>query len=148
MNNTLETEKIQVRILSKLDVFEISNLGLQLNPDKSFEEIKQYSELMFEMENYICFGLVKNNQIIGISSGWTTIRFYSGKQLEIDNVVISKEHQSKKYGNYMLSFIESWAKERAYKYIELNTLVQNTKSHKFYYNFGFEILGYHFVKKI
>ena len=43
---------------------------------------------------------------------------------------------------------ENWAKENDCKTIELNSYVQNSKSHKFYYNLGYAILGFHFQKKI
>ena len=45
-------------------------------------------------------------------------------------------------------WIENYVKGKGYEAIELNTYVQNYPSHKFYYNLGFEILGYHFLKKI
>ncbi len=44
--------------------------------------------------------------------------------------------------------IELWAKNNDCKTIELNTYVQNEKSHKFYFNQGFHILGFHFQKYI
>ena len=87
-------------------------------------------------------------QPTGISSAWTTVRLYSGKQLEVDNVVIDSSQQSKGLGKLFFEFIENWAKKNEYKTIELNTYVQNSKSHKFYYNLGYSILGFHFWKHI
>jgi len=103
---------------------------------------------MFEFETYTCFGVFVNDQLVGISSAWTTVRLYSGKQLEVDNVVIDNLHQSKGFGKLFFEFIEDWAKKNEYKTIELNTYVQNSKSHKFYYNLGYSILGFHFWKHI
>lgn len=41
-----------------------------------------------------------------------------------------------------------WCRSRAYKSIELNTYVRNPRSHKFYFNQGYEIIGYHFEKAL
>ena len=68
---------------------------------------------MFSYSNYICFGLFKNSVLIGITYGWLTTRFYSGNQLEIENVIVSKEFRSKGYGAEFLRHIESLAKEAA-----------------------------------
>ncbi len=103
---------------------------------------------MFEFNNYKCFGFYEDDQLIGLSSGWITVRLYSDKQLEIDNVIISDKIQSKGYGKIFINKIETWAIENGCKTIELNTYVQNDRSHKFYFNQGFKILGFHFQKKL
>ncbi len=141
-------ELLKVKTLNRKNSLAIATLGQQLNPHLSIDQIQQYLLTMFNMENYTCFGLFENNKLIGISSAWTTVRFYSGKQLEVDNVIISKEYQSKGYGQFFFNYIENWASKRAYKSVELNTYVQNTLSHKFYCKLGYQILGFHFVKKI
>ena len=142
------TDKIDLKILEKIDVEKIAVLGQQLNPDLSLQQTKDYFLQMFDSQNYICFGVFLNEELVGISSAWTTVRLYSGKQLEVDNVIIDKAQQSKGLGKLFFEYIENWAKEKEYKTIELNTYVQNSKSHKFYYNLGFDILGFHFLKRL
>jgi GNAT superfamily N-acetyltransferase len=143
MNST-----IAFSILSKNEIAIIAKLGKQLNPKLSEEELQDYLIQMFAFDHYICFGIFQDGQLIGISSGWTTIKFYSGKQLEVDNVIIDEAYQSKGIGKLFFEYIEDWAKKHSYKTIELNTYVQNSKSHKFYFNQGFTILGFHFWKQI
>ena len=142
------TNKIHFKILEKIDVEKIAVLGQQLNPDLSLQQTKDYFLQMFDFQNYICFGVFLNEELVGISSAWTTVRLYSGKQLEVDNVIIDKAQQSKGLGKLFFEYIENWAKEKEYKTIELNTYVQNSKSHKFYFNLGFDILGFHFLKRL
>tara|TARA_B110000114_G_scaffold38814_1_gene40555 strand:+ start:136 stop:570 length:435 start_codon:yes stop_codon:yes gene_type:complete len=103
---------------------------------------------MIEMENYHCFGLFEDSKLIGISNGWTTNRFYCGKQLEIDNLVIDEEKRSKGYGDLFIKYLENWCKKGNYETIELNSYVRNSKSHKFYFNHGFKIIGHHFFKEL
>ena len=142
------SDTIDYKILSKNDIEDIARLGQQLNPNLTLEQIKNYLLQMFELETYNCFGIFLNDKLVGISSAWSTVRLYSGKQLEVDNVVIDSSQQSKGLGKLFFEFIEDWAKKNEYKTIELNTYVQNSKSHKFYYNLGYSILGFHFWKNI
>ena len=144
----METDNIILKELSKQEIKDILIFAKKLNPEKTDEVLSQYILEMFEFENYNCFGLLHNNLLIGISSGWTTVRFYSGKQLELDNVIIDTEIRSSGLGKTFLSLIENWAKDKSFKTIELNTYVQNSRSHKFYFNLGYSILGFHFQKHI
>lgn len=141
-------DQIDFKILTKNDIPDIALLAQQLHPDSTLQKLKTDLSQMFEFETYMCFGVVLNGKLVGISSGWTTVKLYSGKQLEVDNVVIAGPLRSNGLGKKFFKFIEDWAKKRDYKTIELNTYVQNSKSHKFYYNLGFSILGFHFWKQI
>ena len=144
----METDNIILKELSKQEIKDILIFAKKLNPEKTDEALSQYILDMFEFKNYTCFGLFQDNELIGISSAWTTVRFYSGKQLELDNVIIDTEIRSSGIGKTFLSLIENWAKDKSFKTIELNTYVQNSRSHKFYFNLGYSILGFHFQKHI
>lgn len=139
-------KKTSVKILKKEDLEQIIQLTIQLNPNMLISELESRQSKMFDFDNYKCFGFFENNKLIGVSSGWITVRLYSDKQLEIDNVIIDNTIQSKGYGKIFMSEIESWAKINNCKTVELNTYVQNDRSHKFYFNQGFHILGFHFQK--
>lgn len=127
---------------------EISKLALHLNDKYTIEHTKKHFKDMFAFKNYHCFGLEENGKIIAITSGWVTVRLYCGKQLEVDNVLVDPTIQSKGIGTFFFKKIDAWAKERNFDTIELNTYVHNPKSHKFYFNNDYEIIGYHFQKKL
>jgi GNAT superfamily N-acetyltransferase len=141
-------ETLSFALLTETHIGEIARLGQQLNPQLALDEVHQYLREMFQFSTYRCFGLFLERRLIGISSAWISVRLYSGKQLEVDNVVIESTLQSKGFGKYFFNEIERWAKEQGCKSIELNTYLQNSKSHKFYFNMGFSILGFHFWKPI
>jgi len=130
------------------NLIKVEELLIQLNPDKEEKYIQQIIEQMNTFKNYKCFGLYENDKIIGISSGWTSMRIYCGKQLELDNVIIDEKLQSKGLGTIFFNKIEEWALHKGYQSINLNTYVSNSRSHKFYFNQGFKILGFHFQKLI
>ncbi len=125
----------------------ILDLLQQLNPEMDRNYLENTQIQMTDIPNYNCFGLFRDNELIGISSGWTTVRIYCGKQLELDNVIIDSQLQSKGFGKYFINEIENWCVQNDYKSIGLNTYVENSRSHKFYFNEGFRILGFHFEKK-
>ncbi len=121
---------------------------------QEFTEHKFSSEILtsrFEdmfTQNYECLGVFDQDKIIGICGLWYQTRHYVGKSCEPDHVYISPEYQGQKIGEQMFNFISQHSKAKGCNALELNTYVQNTASHKFYYNQRFEILGYHFLKKI
>ena len=139
-------DSLTFKLLDRGQAEEIARLGVQLNPDIPQKTLESYLDDMFDLPTYRCFGAFIDNKLIGISSGWITIRFYSGKQLEVDNVVIDASLQSKGIGNQFLEYIEAWAIKNGCKTVELNSYVQNSRSHKFYYNRSYQVLGFHFLK--
>ncbi|WP_062058302.1 GNAT family N-acetyltransferase [Aquimarina longa] len=125
---------------------EMLDLVKQLNPSKESKVLKQRLEQMLESNAYQCFGLFLKGSLKGVIGCWTFTKLYSGKQLELDNVIIDAKIQSKDYGKAFFSFIEDWALKNDYEAIGLNTYIENSRSHKFYFNQGFRILGFHFQK--
>jgi len=97
-------------------------------------------------QNYKCIGIFEDDKLIGICGLWFMTRHYSGRSIEIDHVVIDENYRGKKIGDELMKFINTYAKQNAFEAIELNTYVNNPGSHKFYYNAGFQIKGFHFVK--
>ncbi len=107
-------------------------------------EIDNNLTAMAGMPNYTCFALFDDKELVGVASGWTTVRVYCGKQIELDNVVIDQKMQSQGLGKYFIKCIKQWTVANDFQSIGLNTYVENDKSHKFYFNHGFSIIGYHF----
>lgn len=141
-------QNIQVKLVEDTLSESVTNLLYQLNPHLEIALIKKRQEAMFQFDNYICFGLYLNDTLIGITCAWIMVKVYCGKQIEIDNVILDSNHQSKGYGTILLHYIEKWAVENDCETIELNTYVQNPRSHKFYFNKDYKILGFHFQKKL
>ncbi len=99
-------------------------------------------------QNYECAGIYEGDALIGICGMWFCTRHYSGKSVEVDHVYIDDAYRNQGLGRQFFEWIYEYVKQKGCESIELNTYVQNHPSHKFYYNQGFKILGYHFVKKL
>ena len=139
----MEFEELTIK-----DSAAILPLAHKLRPAADPAQLSEYLTEMFELPTFHCFGLRENGKLVAVSFGWITIRFYSGKQLEVDNVIVDPDLRSQGVGKTFFGFIQEWAVRYGCHTIELNTYVQNSRSHKFYYNEGYSILGFHFQKVI
>ena len=122
-------------------VYKLNDGKISIKVLKSrFNEMKQ--------QHYECAGIYLNQEIVGVSGLWYCTRHYAGKSVELDHVYILPEHRGSGLGKQFMRWIYNYVKKKGCKTVELNTYVNNYPSHKFYYNEGFEILGYHFLKTI
>ncbi len=141
-------EELHIQFLERRHVDDIIKLTVQLNPHLAKEKLIRRQLEMFDLDHYLCFGLYHREELVGVSSGWITVRLYSGRQLEIDNFIIDTKYQSEGWGTYFLGHLERWAVENGCETVELNAYVGNSRAHKFYYTRGFKILGFHFQKSM
>lgn len=136
---------IAIKIIPKEDILTILPLLKTLNTTTP-EPILFERILAMVDENYECVGMYDDEQLIGISGLWYMTRHYIGKSIEPDHVVIDSNYQNRGLGKQLFEWIYEYAKSKGCEASELNTYVQNRKSHKFYYNEGYEIYGFHFLK--
>ncbi|MDT0641694.1 GNAT family N-acetyltransferase [Zunongwangia sp. F363] len=109
--------------------------------------LKQRFTEMFS-QNYECFGIYIDDKMIGVFGLWFMTRHYAGRSCEPDHIIISEEYQNKGIGKQLFEFIYKYAGEKGCETTELNSYVENYRSHKFYMNEGYVIKGYHFLKKL
>lgn len=123
-------------------------LLVKLNENNIDEDILEQRFLEMFDQNYECFSIVHNNEIIGIFGLWFLTRHYAGRMCEPDHIYIKEEFQGKGIGRKLFQFIEDYAANKDCIATELNSYVSNFRSHKFYMNEGYVIKGYHFLKKL
>lgn len=137
---------IEFQFVDKSELLKVHKLLVKLNKKTPADLLKIRLKEMFDLNNYSCVAAYLDGKMIGICGLWLSMRHYSGKSWEPDHVYIEESAQGKGIGKKMFEWIELQAIERNIESIELNTYTTNRKSHKFYYNLGYEIYGYHFVK--
>jgi GNAT superfamily N-acetyltransferase len=137
---------MEFRELTRNDSAAIIPLANKLHPAIDAVLLSGCLDEMFDLPTYRCFGLWHDGKLIAMSNGWVTVRFNTGKQLELDNVIVDPGLRSKGIGKYFFSCLHNWASQQGCNTIELNTFVQNSKSHKFYFNVGYLIQSFHFQK--
>lgn len=141
-------QNIAVREIGLEMYSDILRLSKILNPKIDETLLAPRINKMLNYVNYFSFGIFKDNVLVGISGGWVTERLYSGKQLEVDHFVLDPDFRSLGLGSILLGYIETWAKNQECITLELNAYVGNSRGHKFYFQKGYKILGFHFQKNL
>ena len=131
---------------SKIDA--IIPLVQKLTANKFSDAILKQRFADMVTQNYECAVIYDDIKLIGVTGLWFSTRHYAGKSVELDHVYIEEAYRNKGLGKQFLKWIDTYTKEKGVEAMELNTYVQNYPSHKFYYNEGFQILGYHFLKRL
>ncbi|WP_136479985.1 GNAT family N-acetyltransferase [Cognatitamlana onchidii] len=117
------------------------------NNEVSVTVLRARFEEMFT-QNYECMGIYDSGSLVGVCGLWYCTRHYSGKSVEPDHVFIEKAYRGKGIGKDFFNWIYNHVRTKGCEAMELNTYVTNASSHKFYFNEGFKILGFHFLKKL
>ena len=136
------------KIINPSEINSIIPLIQKLTNNANTETVlkERFAEMV--TQNYECAGVFDGDTLIGISGMWFQTRHYSGKSMEVDHVYIEEDYQGKGLGKQFFKWLYEYAKSKGCNTSELNTYVQNYPSHKFYYNEGYEIYGYHFYKTL
>lgn len=134
-----------IEISTKSKMLEQLHLIQQLYPEFT---LKIYGELLEQMipNNYKQAVVFENEIGIGLSGFWVGTKLWSGKYLELDNVIVHPNHRSKGVGKLLTDYLIQKAIAIGCKQIALDAYTQNFPAHKFYYNQGFVPKGFHFVK--
>lgn len=138
----------ELKILTnKAEMLPIFPLFSQLNATVAAED---YAAMLDDMlaHGYRMLVVFEKKEAVGLSGFWVTTKFYSGKYLELDNVVVAQTHRSAGIGKLMCDFLEKLARAEGVKTLMLDAYLENVKAHAFYEREGFSKRGYHFLKTI
>ncbi|WP_299161940.1 GNAT family N-acetyltransferase [uncultured Tenacibaculum sp.] len=137
---------LSFKSIDNKDILSILPLLKKANTTTPHDILEKRVLEMVNYSTYECVGVFDEDKLIGISGLWYSMRHYSGRSVEPDHVIIDDLYRGKNIGKQFFSWIYEYTKSKGYEAMELNTYTGNRKSHKFYYNEGFEIYGFHFVK--
>lgn len=112
------------------------------------EELLQHRLEEMKQLNYLCVSVFDGKQLVGISGLWMLNKYYAGKHIEPDNVVILPDYRDKGIGEQLMQWIHNYAKEQGCLGSELNCYVSNSKGVAFWIKQGYRILGFHFRKDL
>jgi GNAT superfamily N-acetyltransferase len=135
------------RLVDKDKMFSIIPLLSILNPAIPEQILQERITEMIE-HGYECLGVYENEELIGICGLWLLVKYYVGRHIEVDNVIIHPDHQGKKIGEQMMEWVFQYARSKDCVALELNCYSTNTGGNKFWHNQGFRILGFHYRKDL
>ncbi|MDG1730012.1 MAG: GNAT family N-acetyltransferase [Algibacter sp.] len=135
-------------IIEKDKIHSVVPLVQKLNGNIDSDAVlkQRFSEMI--TQNYECAVIYDDEKLIGVCGLWFCTRHYSGRSVEPDHVFIDDGYRRQGLGKDFFDWIYNYVKAKGFEAMELNTYVSNSASHKFYFNEGFNILGYHFLKKL
>ena len=139
-------ENLDIKFIPNKNILQILPLLKELNTTTK-EEVLKKRLLDMATQHYKCVGMFINKELIGVAGLWFLTRHYCGKTIEPDHVIITAAHRNKGFGKKLFLWIYAYAQNMGCEASELNTYVQNIKSHHFYENEGYTKLGFHYVKK-
>ena len=130
---------------SKEEMLKTFPLLLEVYPELT---IQQYGKELDEMlpHNYGQVAIYKNETCIGLTGFWFGTKIWSGKYLELDNVVISKKHRSEGAGKILFEYMEEKAVRLECNILALDSYTDNFKAHKFFYKQNYIPRGFHFIR--
>ena len=137
---------VRIKTINRKEIDKVVPLIYELNDGKISNEVllDRFNEMV--NQNYECIGVYDGDDLIGVCGLWFCTRHYCGKSVELDHVFIKEDYRNKGIGKTLMTWLRQYVKSKNSASIELNTYVNNYPSHKFYYNEGMEIWGYHFFK--
>jgi len=135
-----------IKVIEVEEILTIIPLLTKLNSKTPLKLLKERVIEISKNKNYECIGLYVDEKLVGISGLWYTTRHYIGKSAEPDHVIIEDSFRGQNLGKQLFKWIDNHVKSKGCEAIELNAYASNTKSHKFYYNEGYNIYGFHFLK--
>jgi len=138
-------DELRFEFIEPKDILQIMPLLTQLNKKTPPEILEQRLKEMVQ-QNYKCLGIYHGSALIGICGLWFMTRHYCGRSIEPDHVMIDPAYQGKGIGKKLFEWIFKYAKANEMEASELNSYVNNAGSHKFYFNLGYTIKGFHFVR--
>ena len=138
--------QIEIKIIPPKDIVTILPLLSKLNTKTPTNLLKGRVLEMSELPNYECVGLYVDKKLVGISGLWYSTRHYVGKTVEPDHVIIDTLFRGQNLGKHFFAWIDKYVQSKGCEAIELNAYIGNQKAHKFYYNEGYAIYGFHFLK--
>jgi GNAT superfamily N-acetyltransferase len=99
-------------------------------------------------QGYECVGAFHEGRLIGISGLWTLTKYYVGRHIEPDNVVILPEYRGKAVGEQLMEWIYAYGRSKGCIASELNCYVTNSGGQKFWANEGYRVIGFHYQKTL
>jgi GNAT superfamily N-acetyltransferase len=118
-----------------------------LNPALTADILRERLDEMLH-RGYQCVGVYDGDRLVGISGLWILTKYYIGRHIEPDNVVIHPDYRNKGIGELMMEWIYNYGREQGCVASELNCYVSNSGGVKFWHNQGYKIIGFHFQKKL
>jgi GNAT superfamily N-acetyltransferase len=118
-----------------------------LNDQISHETLKQRLSEMIS-QGYQCIGAYDEDKLVGICGIWIMTKYYVGKHIEPDNVLVLPEYRGTGLGKALLAWVYEYGRSQGCIASELNCYLPNTAGQQFWEAEGYTAIGYHYQKQL
>lgn len=140
--------KLSVKQLKDLKAMESCHpLINQLYPKLT---AKKYREALQEMlqKDYKMIAVYHEDKILAVCGYYISYMFYCGRYLQFCNLIVDEKYRNLGIGKKIIKYLEKKAKTLKCNKMVLDSYTQNKRSHSLYFEQGFYIRGFHFMKDI
>lgn len=142
-----KTNSLHIRELKPAEMPILFPLIKQLNASITRKEFNVFLQEALA-GGYRCFGGFQGQKLVAACGLWVMTRFWSGKFMEIDNLVVDKSQRNSGMGKLMLDAVEKVAAKEGCQMVLAASYTHNTASHRFYFREKYIIRGFVFTKSI
>ncbi|MCK0131181.1 GNAT family N-acetyltransferase [Flavobacteriaceae bacterium F08102] len=140
-------KKYEVKFVPEESCHSIIPLLQELDSSISDEILSERLKEMFN-HNYKCAGVYDGDELIAIAGVWVLYKYYIGKHIELDDVVVKPAYRSEGVGALMMDFVYEYARSIDCVAAELNSYIKSERATAYWEKNGFEKLGYHMRKML
>ena len=95
-----------------------------------------------------CFGAYDGERLVGCCGAWVLTKYYIGRHVEPDDVVVLPEYRSTGVGAALMDRVHAFGRDNGCAAAELNCYVGNGAGHKFWFNRGYRVIAFHFRREL
>ncbi|WP_082084339.1 GNAT family N-acetyltransferase [Flavobacterium sp. 316] len=136
-----------VELITKKQMLKQFHVIQQMYPDYTLQKYESLLDEMLPLQ-YKQVAVIEKDICIGLAGFWIATKLWSGKYLELDNVIVHSSHRSKGIGELIVKYLNQKAAENDCNVLVLDAYTSNYRAQKFFFNHGFVPQGFHFVKHL
>lgn len=138
-------DEINIELIPESQILSVVPLLQVLNehiPEATLRE--RLNEMV--AQGYRCAGMYRNGKLVGICGLWILTKYYVGRHIEPDNVVILPEYRSQGFGKRLLAWVYEYGKLQGCIASELNCYLTNERGQVFWEQQGYIKIGHRYQK--
>ena len=119
-----------------------------LEPQITQQSYGDFLEEIAVQGNFYMLAINLDSQIVGVVSYSIITRFYGGRLIHMANLIVDQKYRGSGYGKILMNEVEKIGKEQKCTKCVLDSYVDNYSAHKVFFQAGFSIKGFHFIKNL
>jgi GNAT superfamily N-acetyltransferase len=142
LNSPDANDNMTIQMIPAGEIFSIIPLLSVLN-NTIPEDLLRNRLLEMVEQGYQCAGLYDDGRLIGICGLWIFTKYYVGRHIEPDNVVILEGYRSRGLGTRLMAWVHEYGKSQGAIASELNCYLPNERGNAFWERDGYRKIAWH-----